>query len=127
MIIRVTFNDNDFTYILEKYFKYFKFQNYNLYYSNCSDLLEFKNRSIESDDLLHKIIYEPNKMTQQEIDRFIYIVIESIKEFLKLNYAGYYDYLESRIQVKVIDTCSDSWENGEVAYYFINKEVTIIA
>lgn len=122
MIIKATFSDNDYTPILEQYFNYFKFRNYNLYYKNCKDLKEFKDKSIESEDLLRKIIFETDKMTKEDLKSFTYIVSESIKEYIKINYNADYKYLINRLQVEVINTFEDKNENGEVIYYIISSD-----
>ena len=70
MIIRATFNDNDFTQILEAYFYKFKFCNYNLYYKNCKDLKEYVDKSVKSADLVRKITFETDKMTKEELKQF---------------------------------------------------------
>lgn len=122
MIIRATFNDNDFTQILEAYFYKFKFCNYNLYYKNCKDLKEYVDKSIKSADLIRKITFETDKMTKEELKQFINIIKESIEEYLLVNYKTDYDYLVKHLKVSLLKSCSDKWENGEVVYYFINKD-----
>lgn len=127
MIIRATFNDNDFTQILEEFFKYFKFKNYNLYYKDCVDLKEYKDRVIESEDLLEKIIYNADKMTKTDKQRFIYIVTESIKVYIKTYYMSDYTYLVDKLKVTLRKQVDDNNENGEVVYHFINKDIYITA
>ena len=127
MIIRATFNDNDYTSILEKYFTRFRFQNYNYYYNKCTDTREYVRKSIESEDLLKKIIYKTSDMTKQDLDTFNNIISTSIKKYIELNYSDSYEYLSDKLQVAIIDNCTDEDENGEIVYYFINKDKYIIA
>ena len=127
MIIRVTFHDSDYTQIIKTYFTRFKFCNYNYYYKNCKDLTEYRDKSIESEDLLKKVIFESSKLTEEDKSRFVDIIKESIKEWLKVNYNEDYNYLIKNLDVSYRNVCTDDDENGEVVYYFTNKDILIVS
>lgn len=127
MIIRVTFHDSDYIQVIKAYFTRFKFCNYNYYYKNCKDLTEYRDKSIESEDLLKKVIFEGKKLTDEDKNRFVHIIKESIKEWLKVNYSDDYNYLIKNLDISHRSVCTDDNENGEVVYYFTNKDISIVA
>lgn len=126
MIIRATFNDNDYSAILELFFERFKFVNYNLCYRDEKDLQIYRDKSIESDDLLQKAVFYPKQMTENEKIKFISYIKESLLVYINSNSKSAYDYLKDRLEVDIVDKYTDENENGEVAYYFITADTVII-
>ena len=128
MIIRATFNDNDYSTILELFFDRFKFVNYNLSYRDEQNLKVYRDKSIESDDLLQKAIFYPKQMTADEKIKFVSYIKDSILVYINSNSnsKSSYDYLKDRLRVDIVDNYTDDDENGEVAYYFITADTVII-
>lgn len=120
MIIRATFNDNDYTDILTEYFDRFIFDHYYYGLDDIKDLKEYKDKRIQAEELIEKAVYEPEKMTEEEKKVFIDRVVDSIKVTVTKYYGGHLKDLVNKIDVKIVSNVEDKWENGEVVYYFLN-------
>lgn len=123
MIIKATFNDNDFTQVLEQFFEQPLFTG--IYYSlnkmkdnNDSQMLR-KHIDLheEIDEYLH-IIQDEQQFTPNKRGRFILILRNSIKDWLKDKYPDDYDYLSKELHVEFVKSVTDEWQNGEIVYYF---------
>ena len=140
MIIRTTFNDNDFTQVLESYWSNFWFKNYyravdkldvNITdYDKATDeewkqLRKWKDAKIEAEDLLQRAFYDGDmvhddkRLTQKELDRFEKIIRDSILAYVEDIHKEDYDYLSRSLSVSIRKTLKDTWENGEVVYYLL--------
>lgn len=129
MIIRTTFNDNDFTQKLENYWNGFWFHNYYLAINiinteTVEGLKEYRDRKIEAEDLLEKIFYHEKEVTEKELEIFKNIIKESILAYLKLS--SDYEYLKDRIEISIKKSIEDLDENGEVVYYFLKHKKYIV-
>ena len=120
VIIRATFNDNDYTDILTEYFDRFIFDHYYYGLDDIKDLKEYKDKRIQAEELIEKAVYEPEKMTEEEKKVFIDRVVDSIKVTVTKYYGGHLKDLVNKIDVKIVSNVEDKWENGEVVYYFLN-------
>lgn len=126
MIVKTTFKDNDYTSLLEKYWDKFLFCN-----SRCAinklEGREYVEASIELDDLLHKAIYQEDKLTVKELKRFTEIIKNSIIEYLKRK--GLDDsnitYLTKQLEVHIEFSLKDIDQNGEVVYYMFQARKVI--
>lgn len=131
MIIRTTFNDNDFTHLLEEYWDGFWYKNYYCILDkyeksdDYEDLKKHKEIYIEFHDLLDKAFFEENKMTVEELKRFERVITESIFAFIESKRSDSIDYLKKMFSVKIRFRIEDKWENGEVVYYFLNHKKMI--
>lgn len=122
MIIRATFNDNDYTDILTEYFDRFMFDHYYYGLDDIKDLKEYKDKRIQVEELIEKAVYEPEKMTEEEKKVFIDRVVDSIKVTVTKYYGGHLKDLVNKIDVKIVPNVEDKCENGEVVYYFLSKQ-----
>lgn len=119
MIIKTTFNDNDYMELLENYWNGFWFKNYYRAVRKIDDLKEYKDRNVEAEELLQKAVFNQNKMTMGEVGRFLDIIKESILDYIKEFYSEQYEYLSKQLKVMVRFQITDKNENGEVLYYFL--------
>lgn len=132
MIIRVNFYNNDIAVKFENFFDRFKFVNYyanmcDLKYKDDEDSLKlYKDTKIDMEELFDKVFFKPDKLSQKEGERFARYVKESIIAYISKRIPD--DMLEyiKDIDVTLIDTFSEKFENGEVIYYFINADKYIV-
>lgn len=139
MIIRTTFNDNDYTHLLEKYWDRFLFDNC---YSALEELRNkdddesvnlwvTKHKKIES--LIEKSIYHDDKMTSSDISEFENLIKESIIAYVDKIYLGsdvynadeylnILEHFEESINVNIKKQIEDKDENGEVVYYLTKSQ-----
>lgn len=122
MIIKTTFNDNDYTQILERYWDKFFFVNYYCYINDIEDVKEYRNRRISAEDLLEKAFFNEDKMVVKEVQEFENIIKESILAYIKKNEPDKYDYLKDQLYVNIRLSIRDKDENGEVVYYFLRQK-----
>lgn len=126
MIVKTTFNDNDYTSLLEKYWSKFLFCN-----SRCAinklEGREYVDASIELDDLLQKVIYQEDQLTVKELKRFTEIIKDSIIEFLKIKKLdeSTIKYLTKQLEVHIEFKIEDKDLNGEVVYYMFHAQKVI--
>lgn len=127
MIIKATLHDNDYKWLLEDFFKRFKFDHYGYHIRKIKDLREFRDRKVEADDLFEKVFYNARELTKKEALTFTKIVKTSFESYIK-DYCSHdcIDYCINNLDIKLRKTCSDKWENGEVLYYFINQDKYLI-
>lgn len=124
MIIRTTFKDNDFTYILERYWSNFWFCNYYKSIRKLKNGNEYENKSEEADNLLSKALFKESEMTLKDIRLFINIIKDSILAYIEEFYEEDYDYLKKKLIVSAKTILKDKNENEEVVYYLLkNKKV----
>lgn len=139
MIIKYTFNDNDFTQVIEKYleeFGPFYAFNYNMY----NGLDEFKKLLSQYDDYMDK--YSEDKgLTKEEFNK----LKNKLLIILKDNFTNYInnirinsnwhtdgldaidlqeakEYILKNIKIKIVKSIPDQWENGEVVYYITSNQ-----
>lgn len=132
MIIRTTFQDNDYKNILQNYWNHFWFKNY---YCSLDELQhredeesvrEWVNKHTEMQDLLEKALYKESEMTVKELRRFENIIIESMTSYINKNYKKDSNYLITNLKISTVDSIKDLDENGEVAYYLLKNKTLII-
>lgn len=122
MIIKTTFNDNDFTDILEKYWDRFMFDNYYKAVEDIEDLRLYRDLRIDMEELLKKAIYNEADLTAKEESQFEDYIKQSILAFVKKRYPSNLDYLKDQLYVNIRLTVKDKDENGEVVYYFLKHQ-----
>ena len=127
MIIRVKFYDNDFGSYFENFFDCFKFNNYYCCLNDITDNAKWRDEKIEMEDLFKKVFYDADKLNSSEMRKFAKYVKDSLIIYLKNRVEKQsYEYIKSMIDVKLMKTYKDEWENGETIYYFISKDKYIL-
>lgn len=81
MIIETTFNDNDFTHILDEYWSRFRFVNYYYGLDRIEDPAVYRDLRIDMESLIEKAVY--NGLDQEESKRFLSYIKISILEFMR--------------------------------------------
>ena len=131
MIIRVTFNDNDYQNLLESQFKYGLSTSFltvkSQYISSESEeaLKKYKDISILQDNIFHKLNSE-KELNLEEKQQLINIIKEAYKIVIESQYKNIKYYLLNSLTVDIINSFKDKWENGEVLYYFSSADKFII-
>lgn len=127
MIIRVSVNDNDFIAPLEDFFKKFRFSNFYEYQNYISSDIQFKEVSIEMHELLQKVIYKAEELTDAEKNKFIeYVRLSIIAYVNKLQPDDVVAYFRKNLTISVVEAFKETWENDEALYYFINADKYIV-
>lgn len=126
MIIKTTFNDNDYTQVLENYWSKFFFCNYYKGTDKIEDPKVYRDVRIDMEELLEKAIYHENEMTVAETSRFEKYIAQSILEYVKEFYEESYKYLKDNLFVNIRLSITDKSHNGEVVYYFLTTKQKII-
>lgn len=143
MIVKYTFNDNDFTQIIEKYLdEYGPFYYFN--YETIKEMNGFSNLVRQYDNFNDKY-NEVKELTRDEYRK----LIRKILELLKLNFKRYIenigpnsnwstpgfnakdlqeekDYIFNELKISLVKSIPDQWENGEVVYYIASNQAYII-
>ena len=137
MIIRATFNDNDFIEILENFF--------NLFVVNIhSRSIEYRNKSLNtisdcygdkaskfckmSDEETSVLqLTQKSKLNDEEKKNCEKLLTDSILAFIRISSLTKenYEYLEKELSVKLVDSIKDTFENGEVCYYISQADTCI--
>lgn len=123
MIIETTFNDNDFTHILDEYWSRFRFVNYYYGLDRIEDPAVYRDLRIDMESLIEKAVY--NGLDQEESKRFLSYIKISILEFIKDNYQDDCIYLSDNFKVAIKKSVEDKNYNGEIVYYFLTNNVYI--
>lgn len=134
MIIRCTFHDNDFTDILEKIATDRKVDIITYSLENRIFSEEDFKKHREYVELYKKIkdIARKKRLRKEEKDLLVRNIKESIMLYSK-NFGSYskngdtVEYLKRNLDVKIMHTITDKWENYEVCYMFYNKMQYILA
>lgn len=143
MIIRLTVKDNDFTQVLEKYLNN-KIFNLTLdLMDKVQELQEKREKNKDDEKVLNAYteavatyadaesklrgIFNPNLQGE---------LTQELKDFLKERLQTSFDYyikrynkpqeLSGKLRVKITDTLTDKWENGEVLYWLQSSNTTLI-
>ena len=111
MIIKLTFNDNDFTPLLETYTsKIFDIG----YYNSINEYTEFKRN-------IYK--YENDNISEKEKQK----LKKLIENLLTINCRKYIsshkkaEYLTKALEIKIVETITDKWQNNEVVYFITSN------
>ena len=134
MIVKYTFNDNDFTQVIEEYLNDFgPFYVFN--YPTAQGLDEFKKLLEKYNDYNDKYYMEKDitKEEYKEIKKKLHTILKAnIIQYMtsiKPNSGWSTDgmeaedlirnlkYLINNIKVSIVKSVPDQWENGEVVYY----------
>ena len=125
MIIRVTFEDNDFMDFLEEYFKY-DFLTYRekrlITDITPEGLKEWKEIKIASDTLLKKLLYD-EPIDKHTLKNFL---TEDLNYYIQNKGEDSVNYLLKNLDIQILDKVGSQWENGEVLYYFCAQAKYII-
>ncbi len=96
MLIKVTMNDNDYTNIIENYFKQFIINYY--YYIDKeykSDVQKWVPMKISMEDMLQKAMYKQKEMTEEDYKEF--------KDYIRTGLSAYiYDNMETVLAEEII-------------------------
>ena len=121
MIIKATFHDNDYKNVLEGFFSK------GLYLMLCyvkegltdsvEDTTLYVRYSTTIDKYCEMIQNEKifDKKTQQDL---INMIGDAFNKYIDEMYSEQAKYLKENLEIEILDSISDKWENGEVLYFF---------
>lgn len=129
MIIKATFNDNDFTYILDNFFLegvmfYTNRIRYKLkLYKSKEDVREYVELDTEIENLIRKFVFGTDaNITKEDKKQFLKILKDALDCYLYSEYTEDYDYLKKNLKLSFVQTIKDEDMNGEVIYYFLKHK-----
>ena len=129
MIIKATFNDNDFTYILDNFFVegvmfYTNRIRYKLkLYKSKEDARKYVELDTEIENLIRKFVFGTDtNITKEDKKQFLKILKDALDCYLYLEYTEDYDYLKKNLKLSFVQTIKDEDMNGEVIYYFLKHK-----
>ena len=97
MLIKVTMNDNDYTDIIEKYFKRFIINYYyHLHKEYDNDVQQYVPLQISMEDILQKAIYKQKEMNENDYKIFETYIREGLVDFI-------YDSISQPLAEEIID------------------------
>lgn len=123
MIIRLTVNDNDFTDKIFGYFNDFWMRMLELHPDSCisesssyEELRDWRHRENQI-----RTIMNPNndeELSSEEKDIIIRQIKRTFGQYVDKWCIEDAEYLKKKLEVSIIDSATDKWENGEVFYWF---------
>lgn len=129
MIIKATFNDNDFTYILDNFFLegvmfYTNRIRYKLkLYKSKEDARKYVELDTEIENLIRKFVFGTDaNITKEDKKQFLKILKDALDCYLYFEYTEDYDYLKKNLKLGFVQTIKDEDMNGEVIYYFLKHK-----
>ena len=129
MIIKATFNDNDFTYILDNFFVegvmfYTNRIRYKLkLYKSKEDARKYVELDTEIENLIRKFVFGTDtNITKEDKKQFLKILKDALDCYLYFEYTEDYDYLKKNLKLSFVQTIKDEDMNGEVIYYFLKHK-----
>lgn len=134
MIIKLTLNDNDYTGYIEKFLDRFKFQNYYIVLKeydkdNEEDIKAYVEGHIKREELLDKVFYKEDELTESDIKQFEEYIKEALAYYLYKHNIMLSNDLEDYkkiVNVKCLKTMNNKWQNGEVVYYFLQQDSYLV-
>ena len=129
MIIKLTVRDNDFSNVIETFFKDFVLRMFELHPDCCINendyeaLREWRKRDTEIRRLLNpnNDISLTNKDKQTIINQVKYVFKAYVERWFKNDS----QYLMEKLEVEIVDSVTDKWENGEAFYWFQHAGIAI--
>lgn len=130
MILKLTFNDNDFTQYIEEFlqgshndFRMILMQYTRDRYDND---IEFAHKMQDMLDFIERVEFKPTPSNKRDLAGMLKRALlywVSTNERIK----DAYDYLKDNIEISYVKAVKSKWENGEVVYWFIdyNKYITM--
>ena len=118
MILRITFNDNDYTELLRLFI-----QNGRLSYSGLREFVRMRHPKelIDYDKCYNQRNFMIIENTRKQ--DFIHYVKEAIIDYIMRQ--GYdldtIKYLENELEVTITNQYRNKWENGEVIYFMLHN------
>lgn len=130
VILKLTFNDNDFTQYIEDFlqrshndFRVIVMQYARDRYDND---IEFSLKMRDVLDLIENVKIKPTPSNKDDLAN---ILKRALLYWISTNERtkDAYDYLKDNIEISYVKAVKSKWENGEVVYWFIdyNKYITM--
>lgn len=122
MIIKLTVNDNDFQDTMKEFLREFYMRVLELSLDSRIDegdveaIREWRNREKKLREILN-----PNTSEEISEEDKEYLIAQIHKVFGHLvdnRHPDNSEYLKENLEVSIIESCTDKWENGEVFYWF---------
>ena len=131
MIIKITFKDNDYTQLIERYLdskdghsftSFSRILNHWLSEEDYSMVMSTSNtRELFMDYIRNGI----KKLSLTDKLAFEEMLYTEFMDWLKENSTSY-DYLKDSLKITITNKMTSKWENGEMVYYFPSQHKYII-
>ena len=121
MIIKATFHDNDYKNVLEGFF------NKGLYLMLCyvkeglTDSVEDTTLYVRYSTTIDKYckMIQDEKIFEKRLQQdLINMIGDAFNKYIDEMYSEHSKYLKENLEIEILDSVSDKWENGEVLYFF---------
>ena len=129
MIIRFTVNDNDYKEVIEKFF------NKGLYLMLCyvkkglTDSEQDMKLYVRYSTLIDKyckMIQDEKIFNVNDANDLCFMLKDAFNKYLEEKDFKAKDYLKENLDISIVDSVKDKWENGEVLYFFPMHDKYII-
>ena len=128
MIIRLTVHDNDFYHTIMPFMKYFREYIFCEYSEEPSDEELARYAKLRRSPMREWL--NPNNshvLSLEERDVLINRIREAFNEYLTFSVKDEdtRNYLSKNLDVSIIDSFDDKWENGETFYWLLHSSVVV--
>ena len=129
MIIRATVNDNDYKEILEKFFSKGLYLMLCYVKNGLTDSEQDVTLYVRYSKLIDKhckMIQDGKIFTYEDSNDLVLMLKDAFYKYLDENNFEAKDYLKENLDISIVDSVKDKWENGEVLYFFPMHDKYII-
>lgn len=127
MILKITFNDNDFTQYIEDFLnethmdkRLIAYKLLDPYKDDTERVQEYYEISSSNDKILDDLYNDGDNIKEEHIKAFIKLFKDAFIIYLKEKCLDSISYLEKNLEVSNIEAVKSKWENGEVVYWFVS-------
>lgn len=123
MILRISFNDNDFTQVIEEFLDDCHCDRMCMMMTLSSKYKDDVQQYVQKSKEIMDLGFELNSMDRynsDQIDKFIKIFRESFLYWIstKKQFEDSESYLKQTLNISCVSNVKSKWHNGEVVYWF---------
>ena len=129
MIIRFTVNDNDYKEVIEKFFNKGLYLMLGYVKKGLTDSEHDMTLYVRYSTLIDKyckMIQDGKPFIINDANDLVFMLKDAFSKYLdEINFEAK-DYLKENLDISIVDSVKDKWENGEVLYFFPMHDKYII-
>lgn len=129
MIIRFTVNDNDYKEVIEKFFNKGLYLMLGYVKKGLTDSEHDMTLYVRYSTLIDKyckMIQDGKVFIINDANDLVFMLKDAFSKYLdEINFEAK-DYLKENLDISIVDSVRDKWENGEVLYFFPMHDKYII-
>lgn len=129
MIIRATVNDNDYKEVLEKFFSkglYLMLCYVKKGLTDSEQDMKLYVRYSTLIDKYYKMIQDEKIFNVNDANDLCFMLKDAFNKYLEEKDFEAKEYLKENLDISIVDSVKDKWENGEVLYFFPMHDKYII-